>query len=46
MRHHLGVGAAYYAHDASDNREMLQDITGTLYWAYDGMDRMIKEEGA
>ena len=46
VRQQLGVGAAYFTYDENGNRLKAQDLTGTVYWTYDGMDRMIKEEGA
>lgn len=45
-RQHVGADSAYYAYDANGNRTHLQDVTGTVQWTYDALDRMTLEEGA
>jgi YD repeat-containing protein len=38
-------GAAYFAYDASGNRIMMQDPSGTTYFSYDALNRLTNQEG-
>ena len=38
------TGAAWFGYDAAGNRIMMQDGSGTTYWSYDALNRIMNEE--
>ena len=43
-RQRYSTGPAYFAYDAAGNRIMVQAGSGTTYWSYDALNRIMNEE--
>ena len=44
VRQQAGEDVAYFVYDEAGNRLMMQDKTGVTYWAYDALDRSMRQE--